>query len=402
MESFHWNKQFETGLQDIDEQHRCLVSLINRFGAELSRSDDDLLHTLNELADYADYHFKGEESLMESEGVDQQHVSPHREAHEEFLSEVVRMREDLRQGNSAVAESLLKFLTQWLAYHILGTDQVLARQIAAMRAGHSPAEAYTQCEGFSEGAMETMLDALNGLLHHLSERNQQLAEFNQSLETKVAERTGELSQANRKLMETIQKLEIEKEESLRLSRELGIANRRLEDMALSDVLTGLPNRRHAIDCLYREWGASLQRHAPLACMMIDADGFKQINDTYGHDAGDAVLKALARELRHSVRTDDLVCRLGGDEFLIICPRTSLDGALRVAESTRRVVAALRVPAGAGEWRGSISIGVAEYREEMKTPEDLIKAADEGVYAAKRNGRNCVASVLGTETDGDTH
>jgi hemerythrin len=125
-------------------------------------------------------------------------------------------------------------------------------------------------------------------------------------------------------------------------------------------------------------------------MMIDADGFKQINDTHGHDAGDGVLRALARQLRDAVRTDDLVCRLGGDEFLIICADTPMDGALQLAEKIRSEVAALRVAAGTGEWRGSISVGVAVRTAEMSSMEDLLKTADLGVYAAKRNGRNCVA------------
>jgi hemerythrin len=130
---------------------------------------------------------------------------------------------------------------------------------------------------------------------------------------------------------------------------------------------------------------------PLACLMIDADGFKVINDTHGHDAGDAVLRALSAQLQHAVRTDDIVCRLGGDEFLIICTGTPLSGALKLAEAVRSEVAALRVPAGAGVWRGSISIGVAARTDAMKGVDDLMKEADLGLYAAKRNGRNCVAT-----------
>src|SRR4029077_8548703 len=106
--------------------------------------------------------------------------------------------------------------------------------------------------------------------------------------------------------------------------------------------------------------------------------------------GDVVLGALAMQLQHAVRTDDIVCRLGGDEFLIICASTPLDGAMQLAEAIRQEVAALRVPAGAGEWHGSISIGVASRTAAMSGLEDLIRAADLGVYVAKHNGRNCVA------------
>jgi hemerythrin len=125
-------------------------------------------------------------------------------------------------------------------------------------------------------------------------------------------------------------------------------------------------------------------------MMIDADGFKQINDHYGHDAGDEVLRQLSRGMLYSVRTDDMVCRLGGDEFLVICPKTSLEGVLKLAEKLRQAVGEMRVIAGSGVWKGSVSIGVAQRKVTMNSIEALIKAADEGVYLAKRNGRNCVA------------
>jgi len=153
----------------------------------------------------------------------------------------------------------------------------------------------------------------------------------------------------------------------------------------------LPNRRHAMASLAQAWLTSVQDGTPLACMMIDADGFKQVNDKHGHDAGDDVLRQLSRQLRHAVRTDDIVCRLGGDEFLIICPATSLDGALQVAQSMRQEIAKLRVPVKGGEWLARISVGVAAKTAAMPGFEALIKAADEGLYQAKRNGRNCVAS-----------
>jgi hemerythrin len=216
-----------------------------------------------------------------------------------------------------------------------------------------------------EGATEPLLHALNGLFHQVSLQNHKLLELNRTLEDKVTERTAELMEANRKLQE----------------------------MALTDMLTGLPNRRHAMTRLALDWSESLRDGTPLACMMIDADGFKQVNDKHGHDAGDQVLRQLASHLRYCMRTDDVVCRLGGDEFLIICPRTTLEGALHAAESTRQAIAQLRVPTGDGVWLGSISVGVAVRTPDMQNPEDLIKEADQGVYIAKREGRNCVGCSL---------
>ncbi len=373
MESFHWDKHFETGLEEVDRQHHHLVDVINRFGDLLTQlegiSFSDIETVFNELAAYAQYHFQEEEGLMSAVGVDSRHVDHHVQEHTKFLQEVMRMHTRVSPGDRDASRPLLKFLIYWLAYHILGSDQSMAKQIKAILAGQRPADVYFAEERMKEGATEPLLHALNGLFHQISERNRELLKLNRTLEEKVAERTCTLSEVN---------------------RELATANRRLEEMALTDVLTGLPNRRHAMTRLAQMWAESVQDGTPLTCMMIDADGFKQINDNYGHDAGDEVLRQLSRHLLHSVRTDDVISRMGGDEFLIICSHTTLEGALNVAEQMRQAVAELRVAVGNGIWRGSISVGVAVRQPDMRSPEELISAADEWVYAAKRKGRNCVA------------
>ncbi|MEA3363535.1 MAG: diguanylate cyclase [Thermodesulfobacteriota bacterium] len=170
---------------------------------------------------------------------------------------------------------------------------------------------------------------------------------------------------------------------------LSKANQKLGELALTDVLTGLPNRRYAMQILEQLWAESLENNTSLACLMIDADGFKEINDSYGHDAGDIVLRKLAKELQYSVRTDDIVCRLGGDEFLIICPDTNKKGAMNIANITHANISELTIKVEGGAWQGSISVGVAVKTDSMKTLEELIKAADHGVYAAKEAGKNCV-------------
>jgi diguanylate cyclase (GGDEF)-like protein/hemerythrin-like metal-binding protein len=365
MESFHWDKHFETGLETVDQQHHALVDLTNRFGELLTQLDTvpigDIEALFKELAAYAQYHFQEEETLMQQVALDLRHVDEHTRIHNDFLQEVTRMHAAVVDRIEA-AEGLLKFLTYWLAYHILGTDQSMAKQVFAIQAGQSAEDAYLGESVMKEGATEPLLFALNGLFHQVSERNRELVELNRTLEAKVEERTRSLSEANDSL----------------------------EQIALTDVLTGLPNRRHAMARFALAWSESAKDGVPLACMMIDADGFKHINDQYGHDAGDEVLRELSRQLRDSLRTDDVVCRLGGDEFLVICPGTPLQGALQAAESMRQKIAQLHVPVGAdGEWLGSVSVGVAVRGATMRTPEDLIKAADEGVYMAKRGGRNRV-------------
>ena len=366
MESFIWDDHFVTGLAEVDRQHRCLVDSINHFGELLARPEgvafDALEKVFDELASYARYHFEDEDSQMIAVGVDPRHVAYHRREHANFFHEVTHMRAGVSPQDLRGARLLQEFLVHWLAHHILGSDQALARQITAIRSGQTAAEAYLAEERKRDGAVEPLVRALNGLFHQVTERNRELQRLNETLEARVAERT----------------------------EPLAIANRHLEELSLTDALTGLPNRRHAMLRLAKAWDESLRDGTPLACMMIDADGFKEVNDRHGHDAGDEVLRLLSRSLQHSIRTDDVVCRLGGDEFLVICERTPLGGAVQLAERVRATVSAMRVPAGSGEWRGSISVGAAVRDDSMGCLEDLIKAADEGVYAAKRNGRNCVA------------
>ena len=125
--------------------------------------------------------------------------------------------------------------------------------------------------------------------------------------------------------------------------------------------------------------------------MIDADDFKPVNDTYGHDAGDQVLIKLAETLKDELRTDDVLCRLGGDEFFVICPATDAGGARQAAENLLAAVNGLTVDLGGGHWKGRVSIGAAVRIPGMAKAHDLIVAADGAVYEAKRTGRNRICS-----------
>ena len=367
MESFRWDTCFVTGIPTVDEQHHRLVDIINAFGDLLLRPEgstsEEMERVFTELADYAAYHFSEEELLMQEHAIDSRHFAHQKKEHAQFLVDVAFMRTGAASNQRGKASELLQYLCNWLAYHILGSDQLLARLVEATQLGMSQEAAFAAHRKEHDPATATLLQAMNRLFEQVSERNRELAELNQTLEARVVERTHALSDANL----------------------------RLENMAMTDVLTGLPNRRHALLALEREWRRADDHGAPLACMLLDADGFKHINDTQGHDAGDEVLCRLAVQLSHAVRNDDLVCRLGGDEFLIVCIDTPLDGMLQLAEKVRREVAALYVPAGDGGWQGSISVGVAVRSANMRSLEDLLKAADMGVYQAKHLGRNCVAT-----------
>ena len=184
-----------------------------------------------------------------------------------------------------------------------------------------------------------------------------------------------------------EELAFDREQMLRFSKELAASNERLQQLALTDALTELPNRRFVMERLEQEWALSQRGARALSCMMVDIDHFKSINDRFGHQAGDDALKAVAHTLRQSARTQDVVSRYGGEEFLVICPDADIDAAYQGAERLRLNVAALNLKNQGASIRLTISIGVAEKREDTASIDDLLNHADECLYTAKNNGRN---------------
>ncbi|MDQ1153784.1 PleD family two-component system response regulator [Brevundimonas sp. SORGH_AS_0993] len=163
------------------------------------------------------------------------------------------------------------------------------------------------------------------------------------------------------------------------------------EMAVTDALTGLHNRRYMTTQLQALVGRASHGGAPVAVLVMDIDHFKAVNDGFGHDAGDEVLVEFAVRLATNVRAVDLPCRMGGEEFVVVMPGASLEAAGSVAERIRRDVAAapFRVLGGKEQLTVTISIGVAVTTGQSDTPESLLKRADEGVYEAKAKGRNLV-------------
>jgi two-component system cell cycle response regulator len=165
------------------------------------------------------------------------------------------------------------------------------------------------------------------------------------------------------------------------------------ELAVTDTLTGLHNRRF----MTSQAGALVQRASeggePVSALLVDIDHFKRINDTFGHDVGDEVLKEFALRLATNVRGVDLACRYGGEEFVVIMPDTALSDALRIAERLRLHVAGtpFRAPGLESPLSVTISVGVACTEGAYDSPEALLKRADEAVYEAKAHGRNQVVT-----------
>jgi diguanylate cyclase (GGDEF)-like protein len=164
----------------------------------------------------------------------------------------------------------------------------------------------------------------------------------------------------------------------------------LREQAMTDPLTGLYNRRYFSDALARELSRAKRSGAPVSVMLMDLDFFKKVNDTWGHAAGDEVLKAVGALIRRNMRGSDIAARQGGEEFAVLMPQTSAVIVAQRAEAMRREIEGMTIPYGTENIRVTASFGVAERRENTLGPEDLMRAVDEAMYAAKAAGRNRVS------------
>lgn len=201
---------------------------------------------------------------------------------------------------------------------------------------------------------------------------------------------------NKKLREARKRLEfneialLDANESLRIQlAEIDRLHRQASDQANRDSLTGLYNRRYLDGTLERELSRCKREGRPLSLMLIDVDHFKQVNDTYGHQAGDEVLKEIGALLASHARAEDIACRYGGEEFTLLLPNMPLNAAVERAEMLRSAFAATTVRFGEFAIRSTLSIGIAVYPEHGKLPDELAQKADLALYRAKAEGRNRV-------------
>src|ERR1022692_3106060 len=184
---------------------------------------------------------------------------------------------------------------------------------------------------------------------------------------------------------------------------LSIANIRLREalrtQSVRDALTGLYNRRYLEEVLDREVRRAARAAQSLGLLMIDLDHFKSFNDTYGHEAGDAVLRETGLSLTKGIRAEDFVCRFGGEEFVVILPTADLEASCARAERLRLKMKELTIlHQGRSMGMLTISVGVAVFPEHAMSPKELMAAADAAMYEAKRGGRDqvVVASSKGVE------
>jgi diguanylate cyclase (GGDEF)-like protein/PAS domain S-box-containing protein len=180
---------------------------------------------------------------------------------------------------------------------------------------------------------------------------------------------------------------VEMLDELKQSRDqVRVQNEELQILATRDPLTNCWNRRSFFEVFEKEWDAAKRYQHPVSCIMVDSDHFKNINDTHGHSIGDEVLRRVGAELLQSVRTTDLVCRYGGEEFCILLPHLDADEAFQAAERFRLMLSGLRFTT---DLSITASLGISSIELGARSPEELLDQADKCLYVAKRHGRNQV-------------
>lgn len=230
----------------------------------------------------------------------------------------------------------------------------------------------------------TIVRPLDRLIHGAA----RVAEGDLEVKLPVVTR-GELGYLTEAFNKMVVRLRQDQEELATINGKLIEKNKELQMLSITDSLTGLHNRKHLMEVLTNEVARARRHPHTFSIMMIDTDGFKKYNDTFGHQAGDALLQRLGRIFKESLRNIDYASRYGGDEFIILLPGVSKEGVFEVAERIRRLVTAKPLNVNADGVSVTVSIGIAVFPDHGDTPEALIARADRALYHAKRKGRNRV-------------
>ena len=275
-----------------------------------------------------------------------------------------------------------------------GVSHVIAKPVepqevldAVSTALLEPPVAPAEAELRDRSTIESHLGAISESMHrHVVE----LEDVSRKLEQRAIESTAQLETARAALKEEVSKRLVAEED-------LTQANRRLHEQAMRDPLTGLYNRRYLMDFFERELHRARRGGERLGVMMIDIDHFKRCNDTFGHAAGDAVLSAVAKYMLSLVRGEDMLCRYGGEEFVLVQAKASAEAVMQRAERFREGTRSLDiVHDGQGVGPVTLSIGIAMFPDHAATSEALLQVADVALYRAKGSGRNRVV-MSGGET-----
>lgn len=362
---FPWNDHLETGIATVDEQHKKIVEIINRLAETLvDASDDEIAEVFDELKNYASYHFETEEALWSEHLSQDSEYLAHQKSHATFMPEVLEIqKEHSEQPLTSVLEHVVQFLIRWLVLHIIYDDKRMALVIEKMKQGMTREDAKVAAD-------RQIVETIN-----------ELAGIVLSMYDSLSSRTLDLLR--------------ERTERERAEKRLKSANRRLEELAVTDQLTGLWNRRHFDDVFNRELKRAQRNKSTLTFIMFDIDHFKNLNDRYGHAQGDVALQAVGKTvLGICRRPGDMPFRIGGEEFGVLVLDHSDQMGERFGEIIRSAMENLKIEnigSSVGDHM-TVSVGVVTcIPEPNDTIETLAVVADQRLYQAKDQGRNRVVS-----------
>lgn len=362
---FKWDSNFVTGHELIDKQHYGFIEIINnlmKLSFQIEEVNYEELENFRDtLIKYTKEHFKTEEGMMNKYSLDNRYINKHKKLHKEFIDKIFSYFEYVDQLKSKEKlTEISEFLIRWLAYHILSVDKVLVRQVQNIENENlTPKEAYEIEIDNQENNTEPLIGALKSLFLLVSQKNQELESINKHLEQKVQERTKELQNLNNKL----------------------------EEISLKDELTGIPNRRYALMELEKFYYNKKRYGNDFSVIFVDLDKFKSVNDNYGHEFGDKVLKWVSKLMVNNTRESDIVCRIGGDEFIIIIPNATGTEALDIAKKLLNLINNLEENEKLPYWSPSFSLGIIEMDDSIISVSDLLNKSDEAMYKSKKSGGN---------------
>jgi|TARA_B100000315_G_C14543887_1_gene572266 diguanylate cyclase (GGDEF)-like protein/hemerythrin-like metal-binding protein len=364
---FPWSDFFEVGVDEIDTQHGVLVNIINEI-CSCILSTKEYEETMNslfiKLIDYTKYHFESEEQYFKRNFLPEDLLETHAKYHTELVSEVLMLKGkyDTGSNKNTNLEEILTKLVVWLTNHILQEDMRMCMITSNVDSGMSVDEAKRRSDKEMHGPKGTVAKVMSSMMH--------------------------VSSAS--VLELRREIEFRRRLEEQLTEEISVrkgAEEKLKHLAQHDALTGLPNRR-----LFEELGSVALSFAKRnkyeqAILFVDIDGFKDVNDTLGHKAGDALLIMIAKRLEECVRESDIVARLGGDEFTI---HLGSDCSANDAKTTAsKIVESISKPFDLGRDIANVSasVGISIYPNDAEDVETLVQNADAAMYVAKKLGKN---------------
>lgn len=368
-EIFPWNGNFETGLQDIDDQHRVLVDILNRLAWHFasSSSEEDGSHLLDELLAYASYHFEYEEGVWEKSLGLSEISRNHHDSHQMFFARIKTLRQSEAPQEEVLAE-LFDYLTRWLAFHILESDQRMALTVKALEAGKPLKEATEYVDSELSGSVSVLVTALLEIYGKLSDSTILL------MHEKLARQKAE-DELHRVQSERLHQA---------LEAQASDHQKQVEFLAYSDALTGLWNR-NGITRFIRELleRGDLEEDSA-ALVSIDLDNFHEINSRFGEETADRLLGLLARRWLDALPPDSALARIGGDEFVLLLPDASqVESRLHALQLTGR----LPFDLGRGSAFVSFSAGIVLFPDKglgelAEDADTLLRQADNTLFRAK--------------------